>query len=100
MIFQVFKQHLQRTKQQSSSQPQHGKQSPIQGDHTKFSQYYPAAYTQTKPVPIPQVPSSPKNPLHTRRSVEGLNIELEGLHLDSREDQVCRLLNVTIWNIP
>lgn len=84
---EVFKQHLQRTKQQSSSQSQHGKQSPIQGDHTKFSQYYPAAYTQTKPVPIP-VPSSPKNPLHTRRSVEGLNIELEGLDLESREDQV------------
>lgn len=84
----VFKQHLQRSKQQSSSQLQHGKQSPLQGDHSTFSQYYPAAYSQTKPVPIPQVPSSPKNPMHTRKSVEGLNIELAGLEFDDKVDQV------------
>ena len=84
----VFKQHLQRSKQQSSSHLQHGKQSPLQGDHSTFSQYYPAAYSQTKPVPIPQVPSSPKNPMHTRKSVEGLNIELAGLEFDDKVDQV------------
>lgn len=75
---------MQRTKQ-SSSQFSHGKQSPVQGDHS-FSQL---ASSQTKPVPIPQIPLSPKNPsLHTRRSVEGLNVELEGLDLESKEDQV------------
>jgi len=79
---------LQRSKQQSTSHLQHGKQSPLQGDHSTFSQYYSAAYSQTKPVSIPQVPSSPKNPMHTRRSVEGLNIELEGLDLDAKVDQV------------
>ena len=85
---------MQRSKQQSSSQLQHGKQSPLQGDHSTFSQYYPAAYSQTKPVPIPQVPSSPKNPMHTRKSVEGLNIELAGLEFDDKVDQVRLLVSL------
>ncbi|XP_066924501.1 protein FAM117B-like isoform X1 [Clytia hemisphaerica] len=86
---EVFKQHLQRSKQQSSTHIQHGKQSPLQGDHSTFSQYYPTAYSQSKPVPIPQIPSSPKNPMHTRKSVEGLNIELAGLELEDKvADQV------------
>ena len=48
-----------------------------------------SSYTPSKPVTIPQVPSSPKYPgLHTRRSVEGLNIELEGLDLESKDEHV------------
>lgn len=87
---EIFRQCLQRTKQQSSSQVYHGKQSPIQGDHSAVSQYMSSNYTPSKPVSIPQgPPSSPKYPsLHTRRSVEGLNIELEGLDLESKDDYV------------
>ncbi|XP_057293252.1 glucocorticoid-induced transcript 1 protein-like [Hydractinia symbiolongicarpus] len=84
---EIFRQCFQRNKQQS--QPIHGKQSPVQGDHSAVSQYYSTAYIASKPVAIPQVPSSPKYPsLHTRRSVEGLNIELEGLDLDAKDEYV------------
>jgi len=77
---EVFRHHLKRTKQQSV-QPCHSKQSCLQGDHSAVVSL---SYDVTsKPVSIPQqAPSSPKYPnLHTRRSVEGLDFELEGLDL-------------------
>jgi len=75
---EVFRHHLKRTKQQSS-QPCHSKQSCLQGDHSAVVSL---SYDVSKPVSIPQAPSSPKYPnLHTRRSVEGLDFELEGLDL-------------------
>ncbi|XP_065666349.1 glucocorticoid-induced transcript 1 protein [Hydra vulgaris] len=81
---QIFRQVLQRSKQ-NSSQPAYGKQSPVHGNHSaSITQHYftPSPYNSSKPVCIPQVPSSPKySTLHTRRSVEGLNFELEGLDL-------------------
>jgi len=77
---EVFRHHLKRTKQQAA-QPCHSKQSCLQGDHSAVVSL---SYDVTsKPVSIPQqAPSSPKYPnLHTRRSVEGLDFELEGLDL-------------------
>lgn len=77
---EVFRHHLKRTKQQSS-QPCHSKQSCMHADHSAVASL---TYVSSKPVSIPQVPvpSSPKYPsLHTRRSVEGLDFELEGLDL-------------------
>jgi len=79
---EVFRHHLKRTKQQSA-QPCHSKQSCLQGDHSAVVSL---PYNVTsKPVSIPQAhqaPSSPKYPnLQTRRSVEGLDFELEGLDL-------------------
>ncbi|XP_065052646.1 protein FAM117B-like [Rhopilema esculentum] len=71
-----FKQFLQRTKQ---SQPIHGKQSPLQGDHsavgpqTSFS----TGIIHSRAIPIPSNPKTTN--LHTRRSVEGLNPEIETL---------------------
>jgi len=76
---EVFRHHLKRTKLQST-QPCHSKQSCLQGDHSAVVLSYDVS---SKPVSIPQqAPSSPKYPnLHTRRSVEGLDFELEGLDL-------------------
>lgn len=69
-----FKQYLQRTKQ---SQSIHGRQSPLQGDHSAVAAQtgLAASVMHSRAIPIP---SSPKTPnLHTRRSVEGLNTEIE-----------------------
>jgi len=76
---EIFRHHLKRTKQQSS-QPCQSKQSCLQGDH--FAVVSLSYDVSSKPMSIPQAPSSPKYPnLHTRRSVEGLDFELEGLDL-------------------
>lgn len=79
---EVFRHHLKRTKQQSS-QPCHSKQSCVHGDHSAVASI--AYDVSSKPVSIPQAPFNSKYPnLHTRRSVEGLDCELEGLDLARR----------------
>jgi len=71
-----FKQYLQRTKQ---SQSIHGRQSPLQGDHSAVGPQagFSAAIIHSRAIPIPSNPKTPN--LHTRRSVEGLNTEIETL---------------------
>eukprot|EP00794_Sanderia_malayensis_P003676 gene3676-4193_t len=69
-----FKQYLQRTKQ---SQPIHGRQSPLQGDHSAVAAQtgLAGAVMHSRAIPIPSTPKAQN--LHTRRSVEGLNSEIE-----------------------
>ena len=76
MIFwQKFRQHRQRTKQNSQL---YGRQSPIAADHT--------AITHSPSIPIPMLPKPAV--IHGRCSMEGLNSEIQNLVVTDGDDSV------------
>lgn len=105
--FQKLKQNLQRTKQGSKVTQAHGRLSPLHGDHSAIIHTQSRA-AQSSAIPIPVIPR-PSEGGHQRRSVEGLNTEIERLVLtkvgeDSHLDRVSGFLHLPVggdqflWN--